>query len=126
MASKIKSKIFSFAKLAGFIAACAVASFAVIAPLWLLASKQPGVYSALVLAAAGIFIVFKCVKAAKKAGLKKSLFFALKALAVTAGIYGAAFSLASFSRLLFVVSVLAAAGLFKLICRLEKNGKKRA
>lgn len=126
MAAKIKSTLINIAKLAGFIAACAFASFVAIAPLWLLASKTPRLYTALVLAAASIFIAYKIAKAAKKAGLKKSFFFALKALCVFAGIAGAAVSLIHWQRLFVILSLLAAALLFKTVGHIEKNASKRA
>lgn len=63
---KIKSKLISFLLLAGFILACALAAFAVIAPLWLFASKKPGLYSAFILALAAAFIVLKLVKFIKR------------------------------------------------------------
>ena len=58
---KIKSKFFSFLLLAGFILASALAAFAVIAPLWLFASKKPGLYTAFILILAAAFIVYKAV-----------------------------------------------------------------
>ena len=124
MALKIKSKFFSFAKLAGFIAACALASFVVIAPLWLFANKEPRIYTVAVLVAAAAFVVYKCVRAAKKAGAKKSLFFALKALVVLAGIFAAVFALANWMRLLFLAAVVGAAILFNIVSHIEKNVSK--
>ncbi len=124
MALKIKSKLFSLAKLAGFIAACVTASFAVIAPLWLFANKAPGVYSWAVLLAAALFVLYKSARAAKKAGLKKSLFFAAKLFIIAAGFALAAISLANFSRLFFFISVLAAAALFGAVRALERHADK--
>ncbi|MCR5046518.1 MAG: hypothetical protein K6A42_08075 [Treponema sp.] len=124
MELKIKSKIFSFLKFAGFIAACVVTSIVVIAPLWLFASKKPELYSALVLAAAAIFVLRKIIVSAKKAGVKRSLFFAAKLLVVAAGFLGAYFSLVFWQRILFIVSVIAAIILFQILCRVEKNAKK--
>ena len=124
MALKIKSKFFSLLRLAGFILACVAASFAVIAPLWLFADKAPALYSRAVLLAAAIFAIYKCVRAAKKAGAQKTIFFALKAAAVLAGIAGAIISLANFSRLFFVLSVLAAAALFGAIRAFERHAQK--
>ena len=59
MKVKIKSKLFSLLQLAGFILACAVAAFAVVAPLWLFASKKPGLYTAFVITLAAAFAVYK-------------------------------------------------------------------
>lgn len=124
MALKIKSKFFSILKLAGFIVACAAASFAVIAPLWLFASKAPGLYSRAVLLAAALFVLYKCAGAAKKAGAKKSLFFALKALVLAGGCAAAVLALSNFSRLFFFISVLAAFVLFAAVRALERHAQK--
>ncbi|MBQ7619150.1 MAG: hypothetical protein IJS51_03350 [Treponema sp.] len=125
MTLKIKSKLFSFLKLAGFIAACAAASFIVIAPLWFFATKTPGLYSAAVLIAATIFAALKVAARAKKAGAKKSLFFAAKVLTVAAGFFGAALSLMNWQRILFLASVAAAVVLYQVVCRIEKRSSGR-
>ncbi len=118
---KIKSKFFSFLKLAGFIAACAAASFLVIAPLWLFATKEPSLYTAVVLLAIAAFVLFKAVAKAKKAGLRKSLFFAAKALVAAAGIFGAVFSLMNWQRILCLASIAAAIIIYQVVRRFEKN-----
>jgi len=71
MKAKIKSKFLSLLLLAGFILACAAAAFVVTAPLWLFATKKPAVYSALLIALAAAFFVFKTVRWAIKRGAKK-------------------------------------------------------
>ena len=124
MALKIKSRFFSILKLAGFIVACVAASFAVIAPLWLFANKASGLYTRAVLLAAALFVTYKSVRAAKKAGAKKSLFFALKALVVAGGCAAAILALANLSRLFFFLSVFGAALLFGLVRFLELHAGK--
>lgn len=118
---KIKSKLFSFLKLAGFIAACAAASFLVIAPLWLFAVKQPKLYTAAVLAVASILVLYKIIVAAKKAGAKKSLFLAAKIIAAAAGFAGAVVSLMNWRRALCLACLVAAIALFQAIRLFEKK-----
>ena len=124
MTSKIKSKFISLAKFAGFIAACAAASFVVIAPLWLFATKKPSLYSAAVIFAAAVFVLYKIFVAAKKAGLKKTVFLALKIFSLAAGIVCAALAVANFSRLFFCLSLLGALVVFNLVRFAEKKFQK--
>ena len=125
MAFKIKPKLFSFLQLAGFIAASAAASFVALAPLWLLATKEPKIYSAAFALVAAALALFKAIRAAKAAGSKKTLFFLLKAAAILAGLWGAALSLTHWRRLFCALSLAAAVVLFQIISRLEKNAVKK-
>ncbi len=124
MSSKIKSKFFSLAKFAGFIAACAAASFVAIAPLWLFATKQPKLYSLVVLLAAAVLVLYKVVVAAKKSGLKKTVFLALKIFSLAAGIVFAALAVANFSRLFFCLSLLGGILLFYIVRFVERKFSK--
>ena len=122
---KIKSKFFSFLQLAGFILACALAAFAVIAPLWLFASKKPGLYSALVLAAIAAFFLYKIILWTKKKGIKKFLFAAAKITAAFGGAFAFIFFLTRCKRLLSLAFAVLAIAAFKALSLLEKktNGK---
>lgn len=125
MNQKIKSKFFSFLLLAGFILACALAAFAVIAPLWLLASKKPGLYSAAITAAFAAFFLYKIILWTKKRGIIKFLFAAGKLFAIGGGLFGFFFFLTKFNRILSLASLIAAFAVFKAVSFFEKksNGK---
>ncbi len=80
MSSKLRENFFSLLKFTAFIAACVIIAFAVIAPLWLFASKAPRVYSAIVITAVLAVAALKIFYFVKKAGARKALVFAGKIL----------------------------------------------
>lgn len=94
---------------------CAAFSFIVIAPLWLFASKAPRVYSALVAAAALAAVIVFAARQAKRAGLKKTIFFLLKTLAAVLTFFVSLGLLFKYQRLLALLALIAGAALFRVI-----------
>ncbi len=121
MKLKIKSKLSSILTFSGFILASAIAVVAVIAPLWLFATKKPRLYSALTLALAAALVLFKTILWTKKRGIKKLLLGAAKISIAAAGVFFCLFFLSKGSRIIALILALLAAAAFCLVLALEKK-----
>jgi hypothetical protein len=84
----VKSFI-SGGKAALLIAVCAAAGFAIVWPLWRFATGTPLLYTVTVLAALGVFIIYRIIRAVRRSSWKTSVRILLHIVIITGGICAA-------------------------------------